>query len=498
MIKTFLHLLISRRALISLCAVVTPISIVSAQAIQAPRTIVLRAVEAMGGEQPLRALRTITIDVASASFGIGQEETPDTPPRLTATQVVRTVRDIAGNRVATNTETRPAGPTGVNRNRAIMTATFGMSETNGAQVPAPANALTQFARITNWTPERLLIWALDNPGGVRSLPPKLWRQNIMNGVRLVSGQDSVALYFDRRSGFLTVVDVVTDDPILGDRSTAQLLTRWTPAGTLKYPRQIDVLVNGRLQSAATVTAVTLDAPLADSLFAIPDSIVARARAAQPPTPPVVSVQLSELAPGVWRAEGGSHHSLVIEQATGLLVVEAPQNSARSRAVLDTLRARFPAKPVRQVVSTHHHWDHSGGLREYLARGIPVVTHAGNVAFVRQIAAARKTLAPDELVRRPRQAVVTAVHDSMTLGTGNSRVVLYRMQTSHAEGLLAAYLPAHRLLFTSDVLSPGPMLAQLGSAEVVAFARVWGIPVDRFAGGHGGVAAWADIERAAGR
>jgi glyoxylase-like metal-dependent hydrolase (beta-lactamase superfamily II) len=207
-----------------------------------------------------------------------------------------------------------------------------------------------------------------------------------------------------------------------------------------------------------VTAVTSNAPLADSLFAIPDSIAARARTATPAQPASVSVQLNQLAPGVWRAEGGSHHSLVIEQPEGLLVVEGPQNAVRSRAVLDTLRSRFPGKAVRQVVNTHHHWDHSGGLREYMAAGIPVVTHARNVEFVRGIAAARKTVAPDELSRRPRAPVITAVRDSLAIGTGDARVVLYPLPTSHAEGLLVAFLPSHRLLFTSDVLTPGANLA----------------------------------------
>jgi len=63
-------------------------------------------------------------------------------------------------------------------------------------------------------------------------------------------------------------------------------------------------------------------------------------------------------------------------------------------------------------------------------------------------------------------------------------------------MLAAYVPAARLLFVSDVLSPGPTLAPVGSAEVVALARARGITVDRVAGGHGGVANWADVERAA--
>jgi glyoxylase-like metal-dependent hydrolase (beta-lactamase superfamily II) len=154
--------------------------------------------------------------------------------------------------------------------------------------------------------------------------------------------------------------------------------------------------------------------------------------------------------------------------------------------------------VRQVVSTHHHWDHSGGLREYMARGIGVVAHARNVAFVRGVATAPKTAVPDELSRGARPPAITPVNDSLVIGAGDARVVLYRIETSHAEGLLAAYLPAHRLLFTSDVLSPAATLPALGSAEVAAFVRARRLTVDRFAGGHGGIAAWADIEAAAAR
>ncbi|MFN2399465.1 MAG: MBL fold metallo-hydrolase, partial [Gemmatimonadaceae bacterium] len=197
-------------------------------------------------------------------------------------------------------------------------------------------------------------------------------------------------------------------------------------------------------------------------------------------------------PGVWRAEGGSHHSLVVEQPARLVVVEAPQTSARSRAVLDTLRKRFPQKPVGLVVNTHHHWDHSGGLRAYMAAGIPVVTHQRNAAFARRIAAARKTIQPDALSRSPRVPSIQQVSDSVIIGAGESRVVIYRIPTAHVEGMLGAYVPAARLLFVSDVLTPGPTLAPAGSAEVVAAVRALGVTVDRVAGGHGGVANWADI------
>jgi glyoxylase-like metal-dependent hydrolase (beta-lactamase superfamily II) len=329
----------------------------------------------------------------------------------------------------------------------------------------------------------------------------MFRGRLHDGVRYAAGPDTVNLFFDRASGLPIVVETLTDDPILGDRRTEIWLTRWQNAGGgVLNPYQFDRFWNGRLQLHSVATAVTINPGTPDSLFAIPDSIAVRAQRSNPTPPPVV-VTLVELAPRVWRAEGGTHHSLVVDQGARLVVVEAPLGAARMQAVLDTLRARFPGKPVGLVVNTHHHWDHAGGLRAALAAGVPVVTHASNAAFVRGIAAARKTVSPDELARRlgparVRAPAITAVQDSLVLGAGDGRVVIYRLPTAHVEGMLAAYVPAARLLFVSDVLSPGPTLAPVGSAELVTLARSRSIGVDRVAGGHGGVANWADVERAA--
>ena len=189
----------------------------------------------------------------------------------------------------------------------------------------------------------------------------------------------------------------------------------------------------------------------------------------------------------------------MEQDAGLVVVEAPLSAARSSAVLDTLRSRFPGKPVTAVVLTHHHHDHSGGLRTYMARGIRVVAHERNVPFARGVASARKTVAPDRLSRGTAAPTVTGVRDSLALGGGAGRVVLYALPTTHAEGVLAAWVPSAGVVFASDVLSviQGQPPQRAGSAEMAAFARAVGISPTRFAGGHGIVADWSAVEGTAG-
>ena len=460
---------------------------------QTPKDVVARALGAMGGDSAVRAVRAVSIDFYAMAFALGQEETPESPARAGIASG-RLIADYAGNRKTVSSEQRTVAGA-VNRLRRVTANRIGMLETNGrSAADAPGTAAGEETSLRR-APGPLLVAALDHPEALTPLAARTWRGEPHAAVRYARGLDTLDLYFDRRTGLLTVMVTVTDDPILGDRRTEIWFTRWQEASGVRFARQVDVFVNGRLNTEEIATAVTVNPELPDSLFAIPDSIATRAQPANPvPAAPVVT--LAELGAGVWRAEGGSHHSLVVEQPDRLIIVEAPQNSRRMGAVFDTLRARFPAKPVGMVVNTHHHWDHAGGLRASLAAGTSVVTASGNTAFVRRVGTSAKTVAPDAMVRRTRTLRIIGVDDSLTIGTGDSRVVVYRLPTAHVEGMLAAYLPATRILFVSDVLSPGPTLAPAGSKELVAFVRGRGITVDRVAGGHGGIAAWADVERAA--
>ena len=462
-----------------------------------PASIIQRAATAMGGAAALRGLNNATLEYHSATFGLGQEETPSSPPRATFV-TGRMVTDYRGNRRLVTQQSRAVTGATTQLQR-IVTPTVGISVTNnGAPTVDNPNAVAAvLADISSW-PQRLIVFALDNPSQLSAVPAKRIRGELMDGVRIGAGSDAPVVWFDRMSNLPVGVERVTDDPILGDRSTMQILTRWEDAGGVMVARQSDIEVNGRLQQHHLNTSVTINGTLSESDFTIADSLRARAQPvpATPPPPAPITVTLAELAPNVWRAEGGSHHSLVVRQGNALLVVEAPQSAARSKAVLDTLRGRFANVPVRTFVPTHHHWDHTGGVREYLAQGIEAVVHARNVDFIRGIGAARKTVAPDALSRGGRVPNVRAANPVTILGTGETAVQLIELPTAHAQGMLAAYVPSARILFVSDVLTPGPMLAPAGSREIVAMVRARGITVDRVVGGHGGIAAWADVERAA--
>jgi glyoxylase-like metal-dependent hydrolase (beta-lactamase superfamily II) len=104
-----------------------------------------------------------------------------------------------------------------------------------------------------------------------------------------------------------------------------------------------------------------------------------------------------------------HHSLIVAFKDHLVVVEAPLNEERSLAVMAKLAEIVPGKPVKYVVPTHYHFDHSGGLRTYIAKGVTILTTPGNAAFIERLATAPHTIRPDLLSREPRKARDRDVH-----------------------------------------------------------------------------------------
>ena len=115
-------------------------------------------------------------------------------------------------------------------------------------------------------------------------------------------------------------------------------------------------------------------------IATPDSV----RSAATSAAPAVRVDIQRIADGVHYLTGGSHHSVAIEMRDHVVLVEAPLDADRSRAVIAKVNEAIPGKPIRFVINTHHHFDHAGGLRTYAEQGATIVTHEMNRAYYEKV------------------------------------------------------------------------------------------------------------------
>jgi glyoxylase-like metal-dependent hydrolase (beta-lactamase superfamily II) len=204
----------------------------------------------------------------------------------------------------------------------------------------------------------------------------------------------------------------------------------------------------------------------------------------------------DLAPGVSHAVGGSHNSLVVELGDGLAVVDAPIDEAQARWTIAAARARYPGKPIRFLVASHHHMDHIGGLRAYVAEGATLVVGAGAAEHYRRALAAPDRLSGGTLASRPRRVDILEVTGRTVLGAGAPTMEVFPLENPHAQAMVLPWVPHARIAFVADLWSPGrDKLGETltpGQAAVVAAVRRAGIAPERIAGGHGGVADYAPL------
>jgi glyoxylase-like metal-dependent hydrolase (beta-lactamase superfamily II) len=117
----------------------------------------------------------------------------------------------------------------------------------------------------------------------------------------------------------------------------------------------------------------------------------------------VRVNAQQVVDGVWYLTGGTHHSVVVEMQDYVVAVEGPQNDERATAVIAEVKRLVPNKPIKYVVNSHHHFDHSGGLGAFVAEGATIITHGTNKSFFEQAFAAPRTVNRDKLAQSGKKA-----------------------------------------------------------------------------------------------
>src|SRR5262249_6437771 len=167
----------------------------------------------------------------------------------------------------------------------------------------------------------------------------------------------LTLAIDATTKLPTRVVSMSDNLNLGDLAIETSFADYQDVNGLKLPARLTTKADNYATAEIHVAKHTVDGATGD--LAAP---AAAASAAPIAGPPPATITVGEVGKGLCFLAGKSHHSVLVEFADHLTLIEAPQNDVRALAVIAKARELRPGKPLTHVVNTHHHFDHSGGIR----------------------------------------------------------------------------------------------------------------------------------------
>ena len=231
------------------------------------------------------------------------------------------------------------------------------------------------------------------------------------------------LWFERAGGRL----LRAQSPTLSYEYSAETLD----ADGLKQPRKINVSAGATLRARWQVESLSRE-PLADSLYQVAAGYVAPVERGP--------LRATALGGGSYRVDGtaSGYHLGFVVGSEGVAVFDTPVNADEGRQVRALIARTAPGLPVRHVVLSHGHRDHTGGLAAYLDEGAQIhVGAGGRAALTRQHGAAVAARA-------------TELSKARELDLGGRRLQVLPLPSSHARDMLVAHEVESGVLFQGDL------------------------------------------------
>jgi glyoxylase-like metal-dependent hydrolase (beta-lactamase superfamily II) len=440
--------------------------------------------------------KTLRYVAEGTGFSFGQAYVPGMPwPKITVHSQIRTINYDTGSmrEEITLSRAEPKGGggyplAGQQRNDQFVSGAMAWNQAGANPQPGPRFVSDRAHQL--WvTPHGVIRAAQRNQATVK------FQTRGGKSVAAVSftepGRFAATLYLD--SDYLVErVESRLPDPVLGETAAITTYSGYRDTGGVKFPMRIQQSQGGHPTLDVAIKEMQPNAP-AD--IQVPEAV----------TKAVERVTADRVADGVWFIAGGSHNSVAIEMKDHLVLVEAPLNDARSNAVIEQVRQLAAGKPIRFLINSHNHFDHTGGVRTAVAAGATIVTQAGNRAYFEKALATKSRINPDLLTKSGRRARIVTVGDKLEMSDGVRTLQLHRIRDSvHNDTFLMVYLPREKLLIEADAYTPlppdapAPAMPNANNVNLVQNIERLNLAVERILPLHGRVVPMAELNRTIGR
>ncbi len=487
-----------------------------------------KALTALGGRENLENLSSFRLVVAGERSIPLEGYSHDEPPLPASVYTGTITHDIASNGWRRE-YSRTVVFLGFNAQQRLAEVTLGNlgvvtgQESVFGAPPGPMSsdrwaASAKQAELMN--PHVLLRGALEEPSRLTEAGEAILAGALYHVLLLDDPIHPISLYVNVQNGEIHKLSTVESSHFLRDVAVDVYFAGWeaTEAG-VSFPKEVYLAIDDEILVAENRTTAEANIALESTLFSFPNgsmpqydaTLADRGRrhhhfhtsfaGAGIPLDGIQSfIQPTQVAPGVWHLTGGSHNSLVVEQANGLVLVETPLYQERSEALLAWTRTQFPNKPISHVVISHFHDDHAAGFRSFLTGGAQLVVGENSIPLYRRALRANSTVRPDAYSANPRPVEIVGVPATgfVTLPDAVRPVQIHGVPNFHSDDMVAPFVASAGLLFSSDIFSPGqpPFPVVPGQLYDVVVNR--NLAVTTVAGAHGGVGPISELRTAAGR
>lgn len=461
------------------------------------RDVADRMLVAMGGLANLRAVESIVMTGNGTRNRLGQiAETGGVDPDATLANEVETIDFVNGHAAFDNDVLIGGGGFSQHRTEALTTwqgQKIGWGTTEGRPNEASSvNGLFSWAAQN--TPAMLLrrnpvtvAIAADNVDAGQYARVVSWNDRPHWGIVTDLDGEDITLMIDQETGLLGGFTALDTETMLGDVEAEYYYSDYREVSGVMVPFANVTIKDGAPYSSMNYTDIRINDAAALAIFDIPEDVQDQADAVVAAGGAWVPLAWTPVTDTVTHIVAFSHHSMVVEFPEFVVVVEGPYTEAQSLTLAHMIEENI-GKPIRYVVPTHPHYDHTGGLRGLAASGASVLAASGHEDEIRGIVESPHTNPPDALAERAEQGAEIGqveVFSGMTeISDGDQVLKLYEVTTiPHVNPKVLAFVEGDGILFQSDLFFGGPGPDAIALAEAVAEL---GLDVTQVVGGHGGV------------
>jgi len=188
--------------------------------------------------------------------------------------------------------------------------------------------------------------------------------------------------------------------------------------------------------------------------------------------------------------GAGGNATVRVTSQGLIVVDGKLPGQANYDALMALIKSISDQPVKYLIVTHHHADHTGNNQRFLDAGVPIVAHEN----------LKKNLIAYEFNPKPAAPSITYEGAEYSLSLGGVKAELHHFGRAHTSGDTVVYFPDLKVVAVSDVVTTdktGPLIDYAGGGSATdwtnVLAGILALDFDAAIPGNGDVLTKADVQ-----